>query len=199
MSNDLMLREEGCSDSSDQDLGNFYSSQPGDAISQTTAHRRNRRACFGFGFVFVGTLLILGGVVAACFGEGEQVAIENEMKDKTPLAPRTRAPSSVPTRKKAKKTPTAAPTAALVEPATVAPSQSNLFLLLSEYVGQEPLLDPESILNAAYTWLLDNSKDSQLLVFITQLTWRTAGKSMTGGCWTTKSAHGMALAVKMAT
>ena len=157
-----MLAEDG------QDLSDFYSSRAGDQISATTTVGRKQGKA-GLALVVVGAILILGGVGAAFFGRGEEVAVENEqqLKDKT-----TNAPKPIPTPKR----PTLSPTPGTEEPtafpteyptafpteadedATPAPTDGQLLSFLAELVGRDRLLDTQSVPHAAYTWLGNNLK-----------------------------------------
>ena len=151
-SDDLRLSLEGrlpdeAEEGANENEEDFYSSQPGEAISVQKASRR-RKILWGISFVLVGLVLISIGVAIGTSraNRANNARTASNSQNKSPGAtPSASAPGSPP----------------------AGPAQSKLFTFLSSLIGQTKLQNATGAPYQAYTWLsadpsLDNYVDSTI-------------------------------------
>ena len=129
----------------------------GDVVPMTTRGGRNNRKYLGFGLVCFGVVLVFGGFSAAFLGGGgknDEDGVQSPGSGPTMSSPffdESPTPSPV---KKNNEVP--AITKDPEETGTEPPTHSSAFSILASLVGEDILLDSDSLANAAFTWLMDN-------------------------------------------
>ena len=121
----------------------YYENQPGDAISNSTKHRRVRKKNpMALGLLVLGTVLVLGGIIFAMIGKSEERSSQLNLTEPAPtLAPAPK-PETVP-----------APTQAVESVTTQAPTHTSLYDYIASLVGEQVLKDTTSLAYRALSWL----------------------------------------------
>lgn len=128
-----------------EDYGaDYYENQPGDAISNSTSHRRSRRKNrVALGLLVVGTILVIGGIIFAIVGNNEERASSLNVQAPAPTLAPVAAPEGQGT------------------DSSLGPTHSTIYGFIVTLVGKDVLKDTNSLAYRALSWLEETHDDER--------------------------------------